>query len=300
MSTITTKPIGQANTSLIDSIKAILYSHDELYVNPNDIATKLQLFDKVLAENQQLRCFIEILLGGVVDPDEEIHNLSTNKSYIGSTLKMEPWNLHVEEDVHLAKFEEIAGNTLPGPQLVKIAPSDALVIKEEETGSCLSSSSFLAKYEEDSNEKENESCRFIRQRAKKRNGFKPSKEKIIIKIEDEFSLAKRRRSKAKHLWISYGRKIVEYAVKYTKGEQRKKIRVCDKKLESKKGYSEVFRIRNEDSRKDIDFKLTFGRLAIEFIDKEIEDAFLNSNYRDELLSQKGRVKNWISKLITWL
>jgi len=69
------------------------------------------------------------------------------------------------------------------------------------------------------------------------------------------------------------------------------------KLTSKKGYSESFLIRSHDAETEKEFKKEFGKLALEFFEKEVESAFLNSNYRDELISQKDKVENWIRRLI---
>lgn len=131
---------------------------------------------------------------------------------------------------------------------------------------------------------------------RRRNGFKPLKDDESDQSDSKSKLLKAQRSRAKHLWITYGRKIIEYGAQNSKGTMRDKIRECNK-LISKKGYSEVFLLRSNDTEKDKDFKKKFGRLALDFLGSNIEDSFLSSNYRDELLAQKEKVQNWIKKQI---
>ena len=122
--------------------------------------------------------------------------------------------------------------------------------------------------------------------------------KIGKKSKDKDVAKSRLRSKAKHLWISYGRKIIEYSLNNTKGKMKEEIEKYDQKLISKKAYSDVFRIKKKDSDDTIKFKQCFGKLALEFIEKNIDDAFPNSNYREELLEQREKVEKWISRLIS--
>ena len=148
---------------------------------------------------------------------------------------------------------------------------------------------------EDDNDREEE---FLNKRVpiKRRNGFKELKGKKSNSCRKKNSSTKSQRSKAKHLWIAYGRKILEYSLSKSSGQFRKKIKECNK-LTSKKGYSESFLIRSHDAETEKEFKKEFGKLALEFFEKEVESAFLNSNYRDELISQKDKVENWIRRLI---
>lgn len=126
---------------------------------------------------------------------------------------------------------------------------------------------------------------------KRRNGFK---DQSTVGSED----ANRKRSKAKHLWISYGRKIVEYAVKHSRPNLKKKIQKFENKLKSKKAYTQTFRIiKNKQTEEEVGFRKEFGRLALQFLQTEVEDAFLNSNYRDDFLNQKEKVSNWIARQI---
>jgi len=128
---------------------------------------------------------------------------------------------------------------------------------------------------------------------KRKNGFKELKTDSSRKKN---GFTKSQRSRAKHLWIAYGRKILEYSLCNSHGQFRKKIKECNK-LTSKKGYSESFLMRSHDEEAEKEFKKEFGKLALEFFEKEVESAFLNSNYRNELISQKDKVENWIRILI---
>lgn len=131
---------------------------------------------------------------------------------------------------------------------------------------------------------------------RRRNGFKGDANNTL-KMDDAAN-ANRKRSKAKHLWISYGRKIVEYAVKHSKPNLKKKIQKFDNKLKSKKAYTQTFRIiKNKQTEEEVAFRREFGRLALKFLQTEVEDAFLNSNYRDDFLNQKEKVSNWIARQI---
>jgi len=130
---------------------------------------------------------------------------------------------------------------------------------------------------------------------RRRNGFKRIKDSKE-NGSDNKGQKKGERPRAKHLWITYGRKIVEYSAENSRGALREKIERCTR-LESKKGYSEVFLLRDYDTEEENEFKKRFGKLALEFLEKGVDDAFLNSNYRDELLAQRPRVRNWIKKLI---
>ncbi len=126
---------------------------------------------------------------------------------------------------------------------------------------------------------------------KRRNGFKGESQGTVGSDD-------RKRSKAKHLWISYGRKIVEFAVKHSRPNLKKKIQKFENKLKSKKAYTQTFRIiKNKQTEEEVAFRKEFGRLALQFLQTEVEDAFLNSNYRDDFLNQKEKVSNWIARQI---
>jgi len=175
------------------------------------------------------------------------------------------------------------------PPHVKIEDNSSEVYDPTEDESAFTSPEVNIKFENEDFDSEDEySNKKVPMR--RRNGFKKKGN------DSEDDKKKIPRSKAKHLWITYGRKIIEYAMDSCKGATKKKIKDCTK-LVSKKGYSEVFLIRRDDSENEIEFKKTFGKLALEFLDSKAEDSFLNSNYRDELLSQKEKVQNWIKKQI---
>lgn len=126
---------------------------------------------------------------------------------------------------------------------------------------------------------------------RRRNGFKKENDKAK---RYKNKSTKPKRSKAKHLWITYGRKIIDYALQRSEGEFNERIKNCNK-LISKRGYSEVFFLRNKDSEQEKSFKRSFAKIALDFLENEAENAFLNSNYRDELFDQKDKVQDWIKK-----
>ena len=108
--------------------------------------------------------------------------------------------------------------------------SDFLSASLEESGSD----------EEDDKESENKIIR--------KNGFKLHRE---LDEQSETSKAKQRKSnkvivpkrppsKAKHLWINYGRKIVEFAVNHTTEDVQNKVKQLIGKLSSKKDFEDVF------------------------------------------------------------
>lgn len=140
---------------------------------------------------------------------------------------------------------------------------------------------------------------------RRRNGFKTSKE--LSQDQDELSeyirksnkviVPKRPPSKAKHLWINYGRKIIEFAVNHTKDEVQARIKQLIGKLSSKKDFEDVFGVQTTDSESDKSFKILFGKLALYFIKFKSDIAFEGSKYREQMVTQKPVVASWISKLI---
>jgi hypothetical protein len=137
----------------------------------------------------------------------------------------------------------------------------------------------------------------------RKNGFKSNKvtekedEKTDSKKSKKTSTPKRPPSKAKHLWINYGRKIIEYAINHTQGEVQNRVRHYIGKLSSKKDFANVFGIKPSDSEEDKLFKLVFGKVALFFIKFKAESAFQGSKYRDQMITQKNIVKSWIEQLI---
>lgn len=132
----------------------------------------------------------------------------------------------------------------------------------------------------------------------RRNGFKKDKTRnTAVKAKKEANNARRKRSKAKHLWIAFGRKIVNYAFEKAEGEDRKRIEEYRDKLTSKKAYADAFRPKKGESAEDKLFRKNLAAKAVEFVRNESEDAFLSSNYRNELVAQKEKVAKWIETLL---
>ncbi len=141
----------------------------------------------------------------------------------------------------------------------------------------------------------------------RRNGFKSQrkfKEEETSDSGEEYPrksnkmiIPKRPPSKAKHLWINYGRKIIEFAVNHTKDDVQNQIKQLIGKLSSKKDFEDVFGVKPDDSESDKAFKVLFGKLALYFVKFKADAAFEGSKYKDQMITQKSIVASWISKLI---
>jgi len=103
--------------------------------------------------------------------------------------------------------------------------------------------------------------------------------------------------KAKHLWINYGRKIVEFAIARTTGEAQVQARKMFGKLTTKKGFEEVFGVKPDDTNDTTADKISFGNLALNFLHNQAENAFKNSKYQQGLLLEKGYIAAKIQKLL---
>lgn len=140
----------------------------------------------------------------------------------------------------------------------------------------------------------------------RRNGFKPLNQVISPKDEENGSSSdsdspckkKRNPSQAKHLWVNYGRRIVDYALTQTNGEMQEKIRLLSGRLNSKKDFESVFKINSWDSEEQNLFKATVGKLAINFIKHKSAPTFEGSKYKDQMINQRHIVAAWIEKLIS--
>jgi len=104
-------------------------------------------------------------------------------------------------------------------------------------------------------------------------------------------------SKAKHLWVNYGRRIIEYGINQTKGDMQEKIKQLIGKLNSKKDFENVFQTSPNDSADEKLFKTLLGRLAIYFVKHKSGISFEGSKYRDEMIAQRHVVAAWIERLI---
>lgn len=179
------------------------------------------------------------------------------------------------------------------------AYNEKLMVKKEELECENSNNSLEFRQKEDNfSSEDEEDCYNKTPQIRRRNGFKQENDSEINDSDRKSKIAKQRRSRAKHLWVSYGRRIVEYAWKNTEGDNKQKIQSCIGKLKSKKGYSEVFLVKKNDTQEEVEFKQQFGKLALEFIAHETEDSFLSSNYRGDFIDQKDKVAKWIACLIS--
>lgn len=129
----------------------------------------------------------------------------------------------------------------------------------------------------------------------RRNGFKsPSSDNSSSSGK---SKKQRIPSKAKHLWINYGRRIIEYATENTEGAVREKIQKLFGRLTSKKDYREVFGLNESDSEEERQFKIELGTLAIEFLKTKSASSFEGTKHKDDMVAQWNAVATYIEKLI---
>lgn len=139
----------------------------------------------------------------------------------------------------------------------------------------------------------------------RRNGFKAvrsdSKKDSSDSEEEglEGSQGKGRKnpSKAKHLWVNYGRRIIEYAITQTKGDMQERVKQIIGRLNSKKDFENVFQIRDTDTAEDRLFKTLVGRQAIFFVKHKANASFEGSKYKDQMITQRHVVAAWIERLI---
>ena len=146
----------------------------------------------------------------------------------------------------------------------------------------------------------------------RRNGFKASKKssennikvcKLTSKAETESQNAddlddqSKGLSKAKHLWVNYGRRILEFAMNETKGTVQTKIKQLSGKLNSKRDFEEVFQVSPSTSDEDKEFKTLLGKLAIDFVKNKASTTFESSKYKQQMILQRHNVAAWIERLI---
>ncbi len=145
----------------------------------------------------------------------------------------------------------------------------------------------------------------------RRNGFKkkPTARKVPVKVEDNEEESDsdkggdadskfKNSSKAKHLWVNYGRRILEYAINQTTGPMQGKIKQLVGKLNSKKDFEKAFQIQSTDNSDEKLFKTLLGRLAIYFVKHKASPTFESSKYKQEMITQRHTVAAWIERLIS--
>lgn len=185
---------------------------------------------------------------------------------------------------------------------VKREPSvDTEATSEDLLHHCLPSTEVSSAVNESDNEEDEEERR--ESKMIRRNGFKTQKSdgngvnEATPRKSNKIITPKRPPSKAKHLWINFGRKIIEFGINNTKDEVQERIKTLIGKLSSKKDFEDIFAVRANDSDSDKSFKVVFGRLALFFIKFKADIAFEGSKYREQMITQKSVVAQWVSKLI---
>ena len=121
--------------------------------------------------------------------------------------------------------------------------------------------------------------------------------KIQKKSVKEFKSPKNL-SKAKHLWVNYGRRILEHAVGEIAGVMQDRLKHLAGKLNSKKDFERTFQIKENDSEEDREFKTVLGNIAIDFVRNKASTTFENSKYKQEMITQRHTVSAWIERLIS--
>jgi hypothetical protein len=131
------------------------------------------------------------------------------------------------------------------------------------------------------------------------NARKPESDSDDDSIDDSTKIKGGRKnpSKAKHLWVNYGRRIIEYGINQTKGDMQEKIKQLIGKLNSKKDFEKIFQISESDSADEKLFKTLVGRLAIYFVKHKAATSFEGSKYKEEMITQRHVVAAWIERLI---
>ena len=204
----------------------------------------------------------------------------------------------IEDKLHLALTNTKENNRIN----VKTESNDTDLAKYNEA-SDISSINSLSERKE--NNRSTTGSKMIR-----RNGFKncqatpSSQEEEDCSSEEEMSpdlykpnKGRRNPSKAKHLWINYGRRIVEYGIEKTEGETQEKIRQLIGRLNSKKDFKDLFEITPNDSAEDRAFKAELGKLAIDFVKNKSAASFEGRKYRQQMINQRHTVAAWIEKFI---
>lgn len=247
-----------------------------------------QTINILLEENRRLQAQIDRLTAYFWNQQNAF--ISENEQKIteitGFNMQPTPSDSTLPDETYLIKKEEYMGDNTSQPENSSFFSS--LIPKKEE----IEVSSFIVDQQPEISTSESEtSSEENRIRNRLRNGFKQSKNKQ----NKQNSVINR--SKAKHLWVTYGRKIISYALNNTKGDLYERIVVRADKLATKKGYSEVFMIKANDTIEEKCFKMEFGKIALEFVEKYSEEEFKSSNYMDNMISQKGKVAAWIKSRI---
>ena len=209
-----------------------------------------------------------------------------------------------------------AQETQGGETIVKL---DSTEVKLEiNSSSALHQDHTLEDYASETTEESFNETKAMKTRGEKpkiirQNGFKPNADDEYIKAEEEesdISLEKaavgnssrykkpKNFSKAKHLWVNYGRRILEYAIGETEGVTQARIKHFVGKLNSKKDFEKAFLIKGSDSSNDKAFKTLLGKIGIDFVKNKASPTFETSKYKQEMITQRHTVAAWIERLIS--
>lgn len=127
----------------------------------------------------------------------------------------------------------------------------------------------------------------------RRFGFKAEKKTLTSEEKDKMKNS----SNAKHLWVNYGRRIIEYAMNQTTGNMQVRVKQLAGKLNSKKDFERTFQVEETDSEEDKEFKTALGKLAIYFVKQKASPTFESSKYKEQMITQRHVVAAWIERLI---
>jgi len=288
--------IPQKLTSMPSLYKTIYNEYNTALVTVSHLQNELVIAQKALktiqTENESLKTMVMDLQNRLLASKKPSEGPISQK--IEET-KPSQNILETKEDKACSKIRDFSINIKEEEPILQETQSTEAFERSIEERSDFSSPSLVIKFEEELESEEDddgdEEYTTKRLPIRRRNGFKKGKGKANEKNNKDKS---QQRSRAKHLWITYGRKIIDYALENSQGPLYEKIKNCHK-LTSKRGYSEVFMERNTDTPSEKDFKSQFVKLALAFVSTDVENAFLGSNYREELLSQKEKVKSWIER-----
>ena len=222
---------------------------------------------------------IDTLLQRLNHPEEFV-----DEPYIKTEIKLEWSPVKIEADSTITSKEDLSESANDCPETNLLSLDQAIITQESHS--------------------END-IHIIR-----RNGFKQQKKTQSPKIKDDCSLRSQKTSpkktkvyesksssKAKHLWMNYGRRIAEYLISETQGNMLKKVKQLVGVLSAKRDFKRVFQITESDSNENRTLKASLGKLAIDFVKFKSLSTFEDSKHRGNMIVQRHVVAAWIEGLI---
>lgn len=185
-------------------------------------------------------------------------------------------------------FKESRNNQVKLEEAGAISPLSA----ENITAAKTSSQGTIDSCEESSEDGERKQPKIAR-----RFGFKAEKKNLDNDDNSKVSDKLKNSSNAKHLWVNYGRRIIEYAMNQTTGNMQVRVKQLAGKLNSKKDFERTFQVEETDSEEDKEFKTALGKLAIYFVKQKASPTFESSKYKEQMITQRHVVAAWIERLI---